>query len=88
MKLKEGVIVTQVGDNHIVVAAGQAAEKFSGMLKMNGTAAFITQQMQAETDAETVAKAVLEKYEVSPEQALESVNSVAQSLLSLGLLEE
>ena len=88
MRLKEGVIVTQVGDNHIVVAAGQAAEKFTGMLKMNGTAAFITQQFQTETTPDAVANVLVEKYDVSLEQALESVNSVVKSLLSLGLLEE
>ena len=88
MKFKDGVIITKNGDEHIIVAAGEAGQMFSGMLKMNSTAAFIAELLQSETTEESLIDRLLEKYEVTPEQARLAVLSVLEKFRSAGLMSE
>ena len=88
MKFKDGVIITKNGDEHIIVAAGEAGQVFSGMIKMNGTAAFIAELLQTETTVERLTEKVLEKYEVTSEKARLAVLSVVEKFRSAGLLSE
>lgn len=87
MKLKEGIIVTKVGTDNIVVAAGEAGKSFKGMLKLNGTAAFIVEQLKADLSVDAVVAAVLEKYDVSEDGAQASVKQVVDQLTQIGLVE-
>ncbi len=88
MKFKDGVIITKNGDEHIIVAAGEAGQMFSGMIKMNSTAAFIAELLQSETTEESLIDRLLEKYEVTPEQARLAVLSVLEKFRSAGLMSE
>ena len=88
MKFKDGVIITKNGDEHIIVAAGEAGQMFSGMIKMNSTAAFIAELLQSETTEESLIDRLLEKYEVTPEQARLAVMSVLEKFRSAGLMSE
>ena len=88
MKVKDGVIITKNGDEHIIVAAGEAGQMFSGMIKMNSTAAFIAELLQSETTEESLIDRLLEKYEVTPEQARLAVLSVLEKFRSAGLMSE
>ena len=88
MTFKDGVIITKNGDEHIIVAAGEAGQMFSGMIKMNSTAAFIAELLQSETTEESLIDRLLEKYEVTPEQARLAVLSVLEKFRSAGLMSE
>ena len=88
MKFKDGVIITKNGDEHIIVAAGEAGQVFSGMIQMNGTAAFIAELLQTETTVERLTEKVLEKYEVTSEKARLAVLSVVEKFRSAGLMSE
>ena len=88
MKFKDGVIITKNGDEHIIVAAGEAGQMFSVMIKMNSTAAFIAELLQSETTEESLIDRLLEKYEVTPEQARLAVLSVLEKFRSAGLMSE
>ena len=59
---------------------------FSGMIKMNSTAAFIAELLQSETTEESLIDRLLEKYEVTPEQARLAVLSVLEKFRSAGLM--
>ena len=89
MKLKEGLIITECGDEYIAVAAGEAGKAFSGMLKMNKTAGFIAKQLSlCDTDICDIVKAVLDKYEVDEKTARESVEKVIAAFEKQGLIEK
>lgn len=87
MKLKKGLIVTELNDGYVGVAVEDAGKSFKGMLKMNGTAAFIIQCLQTETSEEEVVKAVLKEYEVSDADAKAGVSDVIENLTKAGLLD-
>ena len=54
MKLKSGVIINEINGEYVAVAAGEAGKAFNGMIKMNGTAAFIAKTLQNETDEDGI----------------------------------
>jgi len=88
MKFKEGVILTQNGDETILVAAGEAGKHFSGIMKLNATAAEIGEMLQKETDVPTMAKILKDRYGISRELALESVEKTVKTFCDSKIVEE
>lgn len=88
MKLKDGIIITEAGGTFVAVAAGEAGRAFNGMIKMNGTAAFIAERMKTDTDTEQLVAAFCEHYDVDEETARESVDKVVENFRQANLLEE
>ena len=88
MKLKEGLILHDIGGEHVVVATGEAAKKFNGMIRNNDTAHFIMQQMMDDTTEEAIVDKVLSVYEADREVVATSVRNVVEQLRQAGLLDE
>lgn len=88
MKLKDGVIFTQVADETIVVTVGEAAEAFRGMIKLNSTGAFIAQRMLQDTTKEELVTALRQEYAVDEETALKAVESIVEKFTSVELIKE
>lgn len=88
MRLKDGVIFTQVADETIVVTVGEAAEAFRGMIKLNSTGAFIAQRMLQNTTKEELVAALRQEYAVDEETALKAVVSIVEKFASVELIKE
>lgn len=87
MKLKEGIILSKMDDAYVAVAAGEAGKSFSGMVRMNETAAFIFEHLKEETDVDALTRAILDTYDgVTEEQARRAVEGVIGQLTDAGLL--
>ena len=87
MKLKQGVIISQVENEYVAVFAGEAGKACSGMMRMNKVSAYIMELLQIETDEEQIIRALLDKYEVSYEDARKSVLFVIEQVKKAGILE-
>ena len=87
MKLKSGIIINEINGDYVAVAAGEAGKAFNGMIKMNGTAAFIVKTLQAETDEDGIVAAILAEYEVDEETARQNVRAVIEKFRSAGLID-
>lgn len=87
MKLKSGIIVNEINGDYVAVAAGEAGKAFNGMIKMNGTAAFIVKTLQTETDEDDIVAALLGEYEVDEETARQNVRAVIEKFRSAGLID-
>ena len=88
MKLKEGFILHTVGDEHMVVATGEAGKLFNGLVRNNGTANFIFEQLLQETTEEQIVDAMYEKYDASREQMTADVKRVVNQIREAGFLDE
>ena len=88
MKLKEGFILHNVGDEHMVVATGEAGKQFNGLVRNNGTANFIFEQLLQETTQEQIVDAMLEKYDASREQITSDVKRIVKQIREAGFLDE
>lgn len=88
MKLKDGVIFTQVAEETIVVTVGEAAQAYKGMIRLNATGAFIAQRMLRETTREELVDALLQEYAVDEETAGNAVDAITEKFASVGLIEK
>ncbi|MGN1481192.1 PqqD family protein [Porcipelethomonas sp.] len=86
MKLKEGFITHQTGDEQIMVSAGNT--KFNGLVRSNSTAAFIVDCLKSDTTENEIVSKMLKKYD-APEEVLSSdVKKIIDKLRSIGAIDE
>ena len=88
MRLKTGVILTKLEGETVVVAVGAAGEAFRGMMKMNETAAFLTELLKSEQDEDSLVASLLDEYDVDDATARRNVRYVVNQLSELGLMEK
>lgn len=86
MKLKDGFITHQIQDIQMMVAAGEAAKRFHGLIRSNETAAFIVNCLKNETTEEAIVDKILAEYDVPRETASQDVHSIVEKLESIGAL--
>ena len=86
MKLKNGFITHEMGEQQVMVAAGDA--QFSGLVRSNKTAAFIVDCLQEETTKETIVNAMIEKYDAPKDVIERDVEEILDKLRSIGALDE
>lgn len=89
MKLKYRFVIRQVSGQCVAVAVGQDHGKFNGMVKLNGTGAFLMGLLnEKELSYGELLEAMLERYDVTEERAAENLDSFLRTLRQGGLLQE
>lgn len=88
MKLKEGFILHNVGEQHMVVAVGEAGKVFSGMIRNNAPANRIFQLLMEETSEEKIVDTMFAEYDAPREQIAEDVHEVIEQIRKEGFLDE
>lgn len=88
MKLKEGFILHNVGNEHMMVATGDAGKSFNGLVRNNATANFILEQLMKETTEEQIVDAMMAKYDASREQIETDVQKVLEQLYAIGAIDD
>ena len=86
MKLKEGFVTHDMGGEQIMVSTGSTA--FSGLVRSNGTAAFIVDCLKEETTREEIIAKMLDKYDASEEVISADVDKILAKLRSIKALDE
>ena len=86
MKLKSGFVPHDMGGEQVIVPTGE--NSFAGMVRCNGTAAFIVNCLLEDTTKEAIVDAMLAKYDVTAEIAGAAVERVLTQLRSIGAIEE
>lgn len=87
MKLKEGFITHQIQDTQMMVATGEAAKHFHGLVRSNETAAFIVDCLKSETTEEEIVDKLLTEYDVERDRAAKDVRLIVEKLTGIGALE-
>ena len=89
MKIKDGFVLEEVGGSYIAVAVGERASTFSGLVRMNGTGAFLWNFMKdKDVSEEELLAAVLEAYEgVTSEMVEKDISAFVAKLRDGGILE-
>lgn len=88
MKIKSGFVLEKVGGAYLAVAVGSRTKDFNGLVRMNGTGAFLWGLLadQDMTKEELLSK-VLSEYEVGEEQARGDIEAFEKTLRDNGILE-
>ncbi len=89
MKIKKGFILRTVCGENVIVGEGLDAINFGRMLCLNETAAWLWKQAveQGDFTAESLAKALCDEYDVSPDQALADVKETINQWTELKVVE-
>lgn len=88
MKLREGFITYFYGGEQYMVATGEVANRFRGIVRSNATAAYIIDCLKEEITQETLTDKLEAKYD-APRQLLEAdVAKVLDALRKVDALDE
>lgn len=88
MRLKEGFILHEVGEEHMAVATGEAAKAFNGIIRNNETAAYIFELLQKETTEEEIVAAMCQRYDADESVIAADVARIIVKVREAGLLNE
>ena len=87
MKILEGLVVTQVGEDYFAVPTGAATEKLHGLVRLNETGAEIVKGLIEGMEAQEIADRLMRDYKgADRETSLKAVQSVVDSLSAAGLM--
>lgn len=88
MKIKEGFILRSICGEFIVVGEGLAQVNFNKMLSLNESAAYLWKEVEGKTfTQEDLVQLLLDKYEVSQEQAAADVEKLTATWIKEGVVE-
>ena len=88
MNIKKGFILREVCGENVIVGEGLDAINFGKLLCLNETAAWLWKEAaKGEFTVETLADALCEEYDVTPEKAREDVTSMVAEWQNVGVIE-
>lgn len=88
MRVKKEFMLTKIGNNNVAVATGKLSCEFSGVVMLNGCGTFLWSLLQSDVTREQLIAAVLDRYDVSEEQATADIDGFLAKLRENGALEE
>lgn len=88
MKRKENFILRNIGNEHILVPTGAEVVNLNGILVLNETAVYLWEQLSVEKSSEQLINALMDKYEIDKETALNDLNVFVKELTEKGILTE
>ena len=68
----------------VLLPVGEATRDFPGMITMNSTSAYLWEQLATEQTAESLINALLDKYDVTADQAKQDVEKFLHTLTLVG----
>ena len=86
MKIKEGFVVRKIANQYMAVPIGARAKELHGMIGLNETAAFLWELLKEDRTEEELATLLFDEYEISKEDALETVRRFCKSLQDEGVM--
>lgn len=87
MKINKDFLVTELGDEVLLIPTGQAEDSFRGIVRLNETAAFIVNCLKEEATPEQITDALLAEYEVERTAAKNHIDELIENLRKIGAIE-
>lgn len=88
MKIKSGFVMREVLGKTMVVAVGDTAKEFRGMIKMNKAATRIWKGVEQGLTEEEIAASLVEHFEgVTMDKALSDTKKIIQKMTDAGIME-
>ena len=87
MKVKEGFVLRNVVDEHIVMPTGDNIAKFEGAVVLNDVAAFVFEQLKNPMSKDDLLQAVLNEFEVDEATAKSDLDTLIEKLTELNIIE-
>lgn len=88
MKIKNGFLLRQVADNHVVVPVGSQAVDFRCVITLNEVGAFLWKLLEQDCTTADLVEALLGEYDVTADIATADVERFVTALYEKNLLDE
>lgn len=86
MRIKDGYVLRQVAGNSIVIAVGEEALNFNGIITINGAGAFLWNLLSDGADKERLLSAMLKEYDIDEKTASDDIDEFIKKLKDADLL--
>lgn len=80
MKIKEGYILDEIGDQKVAISLKCGENDFSEMIKLNEIGAFLWEKLSEEIEEEKLVEAVTEAYDIDSATARKDIRSFTETL--------
>lgn len=87
MKIKNGFLLRQVGEQNIVVAVGEESRNFNGIIRLNDTGRFLWENLQKDITEKELVRIMLLEYDIDGATAEADVADFIETLKEADLLE-
>ena len=88
MKRNTNFILREIAGENILVATGEAAQIFNGMITLNEVASFIWKNIDECKTVDKLIASILEKFDIDEETARKDVESFTTELIRMGMVVE
>lgn len=88
MKRNNNFILRTVADKNVLVAFGEQAVDFNGIITLNEAGKFIWECLEQDTDIDAIATKLAEKYDIDKATALADTESFINSLREDNCIDE
>ena len=88
MKLKDGFVLREVAGSYMVVPVGKRTTEIPGIIALTETGAVLWDKLEQGATEDELVSALLDEYEVSPEQASADVHTFIEKAVAQNLLED
>ena len=88
MKIRKGFVLREVAGRQVVIATGDAAKNFNGIIKLNESAVMLWKLIENGADEEELAQKIMETYEVDEATAYNDVSMFVTKLKGAGIVDE
>ena len=86
MHVLDSFLIRDVAGECIAVPTGAVAAKFSGIISLNDTAAFLLRLLHTEQSEDSLLKAMLAEFDVDEDTARKDITELLNTFSALGLL--
>lgn len=87
MKRNTDFMIREIAGETVLVATGQSAQKFNGLITLNETAAFIMKKLDEAENCEILTEMVMNEFEIDMETAKRDVEGFVKAMMEQGILE-
>lgn len=83
----QNFIKRKLGSQYVIVAVGEAAKRFHGMISVNGSGSLIWDCLEKECGVEDLVAAMTEAYEIDADTARADITDFLTNLKEVGAVE-
>ena len=88
MKRNDNFVINDIAGNIVLVPCGNMALDFNGIITLNETGKLLWENMEQETDIESLAQVLVDKYNINIDLAINDVTNFVLSLKEDGCIDE
>ncbi len=88
MKIKEGYILKNLSGSYVVLAVGEEASRFNGMIRLNESGCMLWSELEKGADMKVLVQRLMQEYSVTEETARQDVKEYLQKLKDVGCIIE